>query len=130
MQQYLLAAALLLMPQLAEAGDGNQLLKECNAFVKGDNISEEHGLKLWAGCPSSIEVALSDDIELSTFRKVCPPENIKNGQLARMIVSYLERYPEQLHYDEFRLVTLIIGKSFPCSLVDQFRRWYNSREKQ
>lgn len=130
MQRYFLAAALLLMPHVADADDGNQLLKECNAFINGDNISEEQGIRLWTGCPSSIRVALSYDIEFNTFRKVCLPDSIQNGQLARMIVRYLERYPEQLHQDEFELVRLIVGKSFPCSLIDQLRHWGIIKKEQ
>ncbi len=124
MIRYLIVFGLLIMSQLANADDGSTLLKECTAFVKGDNVSEDKlGLKLWAGCPSSFESALSFDIEFNYIRRVCLPSDIKNGQLARMMVKYLEDHPEYLNRDEFELVREAFHKHFPCSIVDQLKHW-------
>jgi hypothetical protein len=123
MIKYLIVSGLLLMSLQAKADDGYTLLKECTAFVKGDSVSEEKGgLKLWAGCPSSFESALSTDVD-NSIRRVCLPSNVKNGQLAKIMVKYLEDHPEHLNRDEFELVREVLHKHFPCSIVDQLKHW-------
>lgn len=119
--------AVLLMSQAAYADDGFTLLKECKAFANGDNVSEESVLgttvKLWTGCPASFESALSSDIEVSSIRQVCLPGSAKNGQLAKIIVKYLEDHPEYLNRDEFELVREAFHRYFPCSIMDQLKHW-------
>lgn len=124
MIKYLMVFGLLIISQVANAGDGYGLLKECTAFVKGDNVSADKlGLKLWAGCSASFESALSYDLEFNSIRRVCLPSDIKNGQLARMMVKYLEDHPEYLNRDEFELVREAFHKHFPCSIVDHLKHW-------
>jgi hypothetical protein len=118
---------LLLSCQASQAGSGQLLLNECTAFVNGDHTSQEKALgisvPLWSGCPGSFSAALSTDAEHSLFRKVCLPKEVKNGQLAKIMVKYLTDHPESLHRDEFELVREVFHIHFPCSITDQLRHW-------
>jgi hypothetical protein len=120
-----LLLALLLVTPPAFA-DGNQLLSQCTTFLQlvdgtsnGSTTSlESFGAGTCAGMLQGITT--TNKVYESTGRSkdllMCLPRSgIQNGQAARVVVSYLNDHPQDLHGDEVLLATLALRDAFPCT---------------
>ena len=90
--------------------DGNELHDECaTAIVSSGYYEGGH-------CFGMIEAYLQLSSQLSPryFPAHCIPEAVTFGQMAKVVVRYLDQHPEQLHL----MATLVIAKAthdgFPC----------------
>ncbi|MEH6517274.1 MAG: Rap1a/Tai family immunity protein [Halioglobus sp.] len=80
------------------AGDGNRLLKSCESWEAG---SSDVG---WGLCSGTVS-ALADVFNETTYRfRVCYPEGVTSGQLARVTLKWLRENPASLHNGANELV--------------------------
>jgi hypothetical protein len=110
----------LIFPPISYAADGNKLLQQCIAAEKtlnGEGPNEVGGvlgagicLGLVRGVMFTMRLFPSDE----PFKTCFPEAGIKVDQALRIVVSYLEANPEQLHEPDAFLIALALGKAFPC----------------
>lgn len=94
-----------------EFSDGNELHDECATIVSGDLGYYEGG-----HCFGMIEAYLQLASELSPryFPAHCLPEGVTIGQIAKMVVKYLDQHPEQLHLPATLVIAKVAHDAFPC----------------
>jgi len=51
------------------------------------------------------------------------PSDKFDYELAKLAVNEIENHPSYLSYEYFYLARVILGKAYPCSLMDQFKYW-------
>lgn len=86
--------------------DGNDLLPRCQAVIDSQ-------LTDYQGFPAGYCLGLVHGIAFAS-PKVCPASNVKNVQMVRVVVKFLEDNPEQLNAYESVLVERALSKAFPC----------------
>jgi Rap1a immunity proteins len=47
----------------------------------------------------------------------CVPQGATYGQMIRVVVAYIERYPQRMHEDLRQLTTLALHEAWPCEGV-------------
>lgn len=113
------AAALALAVATATAAqsemrqDGNELLRYCRAET------DDGGNRWLAGWCSGFVwgVSLAADswrAQAMEDQSCRMPDGVTGAQLVRIVVSYLEQHPEELHEDQLLLVTRAMTDAFPC----------------
>jgi len=106
----------------AEEEDGNFLLRECKqALTAADQecsaaISGMHCLGLIDGLVDMDNIYKATVLKSPSRGLICLPKDkhMTTGDLARVVVEYLEHNPGQLHESAPTLATLALGKAFPC----------------
>jgi hypothetical protein len=96
------------MPVQARDGSttGNRLAGFCNS----------ESLDLSALCAGLI-IGFIDGSSLSA--KYCIPKDVTNEQIRKVVRKYLDEHPEELHVWYGLLVSLAIGKAFPCNSQEE-----------
>lgn len=103
-------------PAFAAVITGNDLLSECNA----DRSSSEYEMNI-AHCVGYIMGSIDQgqlDEHFSQKRLYCMPRQVTAGQLKDVLVAWMRRHPEKLHFGGAALVTLSMVGAFPCSSHD------------
>jgi len=98
-----LSFALILPAAGARAGfeTGRSLLGHCIS----ENISaKSHCLGYILGVYDAMD----------TTRFFCTPSDITAGRLRDIVLAYLQQNPERWDFDAENLVTIALGKEFPC----------------
>ncbi len=106
----------------AEDEDGNFLLRECKETLAGTYqgcepaISSMHCLGYIDGLVDMNDIFKSNVLKSSSQALICLPKEkrVTVGELARIVVKYLEDNPTQLHESAAALATVALGKAFPC----------------
>jgi hypothetical protein len=106
----------------AEEQDGNFLLRECKETLSATYsecsaaISGMHCLGFIDGLVDMNNIYKATVLKNSSRGLICLPKDqrLTTGQLARVVVEYLEHNPGQLHDPAPTLATLALGKAFPC----------------
>ena len=80
---------------------GNRLLESCEL----DDASFRDGM-----CYGYV-FAVYDVIVGEEF---CPPDGVVGEQILPIVMKYLKENPENLHYNAASLVTVALGRAFPC----------------
>jgi len=87
---------------------GNEFLADCNSsepFLQGT-------------CAGSI--AFARDMHNTWVsqgflsERICSPEGVTRGQLRRVVLKYMEEYPERLHNSSSSIVLHALTQAFPC----------------
>lgn len=115
---------ILMIPRLsvAEALAGNNMLLKCREAERLLNspsnsaVDEEVTKCLWftAGFTGASQVwgFLAKDKDSLPY--CLPGSEISQEQYLRLFVQYLEKHPEQLHYDSVFLFAKALVEAFPC----------------
>ena len=106
----------------AQEEDGNFLLRECketlNDTYQGCEpaVSSMHCLGYIDGLVDMNDIYKSNILKSSSQALICLPKEkrVTVGELARIVVKYLEDNPGQLHESAAALATVALGKAFPC----------------
>jgi hypothetical protein len=106
----------------AEDEDGNLLLRECKETLNETYkecepaINSMHCLGYIDGLVAMNDIYKSTVLKGSSQGLICLPKEKPQtvGQLARIVVKYLEDNPKQLHEPAASLATVALSKSFPC----------------
>ena len=98
----------------AMAVDGNDLLKWCQD-VNSDNPATKYGFSsgYCIGTMSTVNT-LVNYINSGLSVEMCPPPEITNGQMARIVVKYLQQNPEVLHLEATSLTVSALRTAYPC----------------
>ena len=106
----------------AEDEDGNFLLRECKETLSSTYqgcepaISSMHCLGYLDGLVDMNDIFKSNVLKSPSQALICLPKDkqVTVGELARIVVKYLEDNPKQLHESAAALATVALGKAFPC----------------
>jgi hypothetical protein len=106
----------------AEEEDGNFLLRECKETLTATYqecsaaVRGMHCLGFIDGLVDMNNIYKATILNGSSQGLICLPEDkrLTTGQLARVVVEYLEHNPGQLHESAPSLATVALGKAFPC----------------
>ena len=106
----------------ADDEDGNFLLRECKETLTTTYqscepaISSMHCLGYIDGLVDMNDIFKSSVLKSSSQALICLPKDKKVtvGDMARIVVKYLEDNPKQLHESAASLATVALGKAFPC----------------
>lgn len=99
------------------AGDGNQLLTACQKTVQFIDGERESGTDVGYcfGLVNGVGNILSYmEADLPRNERACFPEGIKNEQLTRIVVRYLQANPASLHRDGAFLTMAAFQNAYPC----------------
>lgn len=104
----------LLASGAAMAADGNDLIKWCQE-VNSDNAATKSsfGSGYCMGTMSTVNT-LVNYINSGLSVEMCPPPEITNEQMARIVVKYLQQNPEVLHLDATALTVSALRTAYPC----------------
>ena len=86
----------------AQAGtfwDGNKLHGKLN----GNTIEQMQALGYIMGVADALDTAT-----------ICAPNNVTAGQINDMMKNYLENYPAVRHLAADSLISVVIGRMWPC----------------
>jgi Rap1a immunity proteins len=106
----------------AEGQDGNFLLRECKETLTATYqecsaaVSGMHCLGFIDGLVDMNNIYKATVLKSPSRGLICLPKDkhLTTGQLARVVVEYLERNPGQLQQPAPTLATVALGKAFPC----------------
>jgi hypothetical protein len=106
----------------AEDEDGSFLLRECKETLSGTYqgcepaISSMHCLGYLDGLVDMNDIFKSNVLKNPSQGLICLPKDkrVTVGELAKIVVKYLEDNPTQLHESAGALATVALGKAFPC----------------
>jgi len=98
----------------AMAANGNDLLKWCQD-VDSDNTATKSsfGSGYCMGTMSTV-YTLVNYINSGLSVEMCPPPEVTNEQMARIVVKYLQQSPEVLHLDAAALTFSALRTAYPC----------------
>ena len=97
-----LILALALVVGTAQAGtfwDGNTLYNKLN----GSTMEQMQALGYIMGVADALDTAT-----------ICAPNNVTAGQINDMMKNYLENYPAVRHLAADSLISLVLGRMWPC----------------
>jgi hypothetical protein len=121
-----LTLAMLGPPAQADAepsyGSANYMLPLCKTWLKiavdkdakaFKNILPREPVQLTtAGMCAGVVIGISET--LRTFKFACPPQGVTNEQLVRMVVSEIEKHPENRNEDFIVPASAAMMASWPC----------------
>lgn len=110
------------MAAYANEEDGNFLLRECKETLIATHqecsaaVSAMHCLGFIDGLVDMDNIYKATVLKGSSRGLICLPKDkhLTTGQLAQVVVEYLEHNPGQLHEPAPALATLALSKAFPC----------------
>ncbi len=119
--------AFLLIPSISFCQDnlsGDSLLRDCNNALGGFNSLARNDAIFAGNCIGVLYGYYSLGLMYLAYLqnypeipKICFPtdEALSTGQLAKILVKYLENHPERLHENPSRLMWDAFTEAFPCS---------------
>ena len=104
----------LLASGAAMGADGKDLIKWCQD-VSSDNADTQSsfGSGYCVGTMSTVNT-LANYINNGLSSEMCPPPEITNEQMARIVVKYLQQTPELLNLDAAVLTVSALRNAYPC----------------
>lgn len=109
--------ALLSMPVVVAAADGNELLADCKFYVQYldtkvlPDSSQYFEMGIYTGL---IEGVRNTMLFLDEHSACFPETGITNGQAIRIVTKYLEDNPAALHRDRTFLAMMAFTTAFAC----------------
>ena len=97
-----LILTLALVAGTAQAGtfwDGNKLYNK----LQGNTMEQMQALGYIMGVADALDTAT-----------ICAPNNVTAGQINDMMKNYLENYPAVRHLAADSLISLVLGRMWPC----------------
>jgi hypothetical protein len=95
----------------SDTSSGSYFLRACSYFL-GDKSSDTYVQTFDSGeCSGAVQM-----LRYTSRRNagVCYPQQATSGQIARVIVKYLNDHPEKLHEDYRVLSVEALQKAWPC----------------
>ena len=89
---------------------GNRLYEDCRS---GNYFNRGYCGGYVTGIVDTLEALQSRGILPPTA--LCVPEEVTKGQLADVVLKYLEQNPERRHLEAGSLVPEALNRAFPCS---------------
>lgn len=92
--------------------DGNGLVVDMREFekaLKGDANANYQDASQFRG----YVVGIFDSLDVND--KICEYDNLQQGQVAEVVIKYLNDYPEKRGKPAYNLVKNALVKAFPCN---------------
>ena len=110
--------AAMLLATASLVADGNDLLEECLAaerIIDGKTVNELEGGKAMRcfGVIYGVRETMRM-IDHPSYKMCMPERGIQNKQALRIVVSYLKKNPQNLHFYDISLIMAAYIKAFPC----------------
>ena len=111
----------MLLSSVAQATDGNTLLKNCQTTVRmmdseqlssNDSVAVGQCLGMIEGVKSTL-IIFGDQLP-GKSRACVPNGGINNGQAARIVTKYMHDNPAKLNLDATVLIILALKDAYPC----------------
>ena len=109
--------------------DGNELLRSCKALLavlenrhRDTDGSFDSGWCLGFIHGNGATLDFAQGYYGKNDSPYCIPDGVTNGQVAHVIVKYLEDHPERLHESDIGLVFHALRAAFPCKRQDTLKR--------
>lgn len=105
---------------MAEGGDGNELLGQCQYYIKlVDGGTVRTDAHFDAGeCGGFVDGVVTSTIfysdDLNKDGKFCVPGTATHSQMVRVVVKYLKDNPKMLNKERTGLVWLALKDAYPC----------------
>jgi hypothetical protein len=105
---------------MAEGGDGNELLRQCQYYIKlADGGAVRTDVHFDAGeCSGFVEGVVASTFfysnDLKKDEKFCVPGTVTYSQSVRVVVKYLKDNPKQLNKSRTGLVWAALKDAYPC----------------
>jgi Rap1a immunity proteins len=96
--------------QTADIPDGNDLLQFCQADIRFQDNSHYSGV-VEEGWQRGMCLGMVSGV--ASMLTLCP-EQMKYGQLVRVVVKYLQDHPEKLQLRDTTLIKQALLAAFPC----------------
>jgi Rap1a immunity proteins len=98
-----------------DMNSGNYLLEVCRAVaVQQSTVPWADSIK--AGiCIGRLEALAWIAPEMTGALRSCPPAAVNNSQLAKVVVSYMDRHPAHLHEIFLGLSLSAFHEAWPCA---------------
>jgi hypothetical protein len=99
---------------------GNALLPYCKAGIDGGVSGGNNGQAVYSGICAGIIIGVSSAMRYNAKTNVnsllCAhiPVEASNGQLARVVIRYMETHPKELHEPLTTLAALALKDAWPC----------------
>jgi Ssp1 endopeptidase immunity protein Rap1a len=104
------------MSQSTDVDSGNAYLPHCRA-VLGDNPNAKLRIEDYLSqgrCMGVVSAMIGVGNSLAPEYRYCFPNGVNTGQGIRVVISYLDTNPSQLHYDFRFLVLRAFTAAWPC----------------
>ncbi|VVP73515.1 Rap1a/Tai family immunity protein [Pseudomonas fluorescens] len=102
---------------MAKGGDGNELLAQCQQYIKYMD-SENFNNYAADTCSGFLQGVVSTVIFYSEIlkkdEKFCLPNNVTNSQVVRVVVKYLKDNPKLLNEGRTGLAWYALKDAYPC----------------
>jgi hypothetical protein len=103
---------------MAEGRDGNELLTQCQSYIKMIDGERNYTYIDAGACGGFIQgfngaVQFYSEV-LKKDDKYCIPDGVTNAQLGRIVVKYLKDNPKELNESRVTLVWLALRDAYPC----------------
>jgi len=92
--------------------DGNDLRDQCGAAIAKD---AGFGAGACLGFIEGFRQLAVMTQPVTNLKLLCLPDGVPNGQLAKVIVKYLDQHPEKLHLPAAQLMYDATDDAFPCA---------------
>lgn len=116
-----IAVALATSSAVVQAGDGNELLNQCQQAVRFiDDAGKPSDNRLNVGhCIGMVEgvrtmMLYIDSAQPANYKTCFPKGGISNAQAARIVVKYLNDNPAKLNEDGPYLIFMGLHQAYPC----------------
>lgn len=115
----LLIPLLLATSSSAVAMTGNELLQACKQVMQNTDVefaSAGRCIGYLEGGRDGLSFAMYilRQLKPGESSKYCVPNEVTNGQMARVVVKYLESNPARLHEQSLNLLLFAMIEAFPC----------------
>jgi hypothetical protein len=89
---------------------GNFMLPHCQHYV-----TDNYRYDVWDGdCGGTVDTLLFLRETLPEGFRVCQPKGVTSAQAVRVVVSYMQSHPQQLH-EPFRILAMTaLSQAWPC----------------
>jgi hypothetical protein len=96
-----------------DSSSADAIMPGCRAFVKGELSSSYIEGYMQGECVGIIR-GLVDAAHLQPPSPLCVPDDATNGQMVRVVVSYIDRHPERMHQSFAYLAFDALKEASPC----------------
>ena len=111
-----LGLTLLVTQANAAQRTGNDLYEGCKALAEGRaNAPDVHVLALAGQCAGQLEAVSGLASQSWPQRALCVPPNVTDGQGARVVMSWMQRHPEETHHEFWYIAYAALYEVWSCS---------------
>lgn len=103
---------------MAKGADGNELLTQCQSYIKLIDDEKNYSSVNAGACGGFVQgvdstVQFYSEV-LKKDEKYCTPDGVTNTQIVRVVVKFLKDNPQILNKNKTSLVWMALMDAYPC----------------